>query len=470
MKKVVIIGAGPAGLAAGDLLCKHGISPIILEKEGSVGGLSRTFEYRGFRFDIGSHRFFTKNPEVFAWWQDLLNGDFLKIPRQSRIYYKGAFFNYPISIANVFANLGFANAFPILLSYLKSRIFPYAQESNFEKWIINRFGRKLYQIFFKEYTEKVWGISCDRISADWATQRIKGFSLSAALGNALFPSRKGDIKTLIKEFYYPREGAGMMYEKAAQCILQKGGKIMLNSEVSRVHHDTKRILAVEYKDKSGNKVIKIEGGDFCSSMPLPELLHQMDPLPPENVRQACTRLHFRSLVMVYLVINQGELFRDNWIYVNSNDVAMGRISNYKNWSRDMVSDQSKTSLGLEYFCSEGDTLWCKPDKELIAMAQDELEHLNLVRRLNIEDALVMRLPKAYPVYENGYREALEVVKNYVRGFPNLYCMGRYGMFRYNNMDHSILTGLLSAKNIMGANEDIWNVNVDKTYHEELEGN
>jgi protoporphyrinogen oxidase len=470
MKNVVIIGAGPAGLAAGDLLSAQGVAPVLLEKQDCVGGLSRTIEYKGFRFDIGSHRFFTKNKEVSAWWLGLLGNDFRQIPRHTRIYYKGVFFNYPLSIANVLARLGFVNSLPIFLSYLKSRAFPDSQEHNFEKWVTNRFGKKLYRIFFKEYTEKVWGIPCDRISSDWAAQRIKGLSLSSAVRNALFPGRCGDIKTLINEFYYPRLGAGMMYERARDRIVNNNGRLVCGAAVNRVYHGEGKIKSVAYKNAADGQQIRVEADVVCSSMPLPELILALDPKPPDQVLAAAEQLCFRSLVMVYFLVDCADLFRDNWIYVNSNDVAMGRISNYKNWSPDMVADPGTTSLGLEYFCTEGDPLWRSSDGDLIALAQKELVKLEFARQLDIKDAFVLRVPGAYPVYENGYALALEIVKDYVAGFSNLYCIGRAGMFRYNNMDHSILAGLLCAKNILGAKEDIWQVNVDKAHHEELEGN
>jgi protoporphyrinogen oxidase len=470
MKKAVIIGAGPAGLAAGHRLINSGVDTVILERDAQVGGLSRTFEYKGCRFDLGSHRFFTKNKEVFAWWQDLLGDDFKLTRRHTRIYYNGVFFNYPLSISNVLAKLGPVNSLPIFFSYLKSRAFPHAQEHNFEKWVTNRFGKKLYQIFFKEYTEKVWGIPCDRISSDWAAQRIKGLSLSSALRSALFPRRSSDIKTLIHEFYYPRLGAGMMYERARERISGGRARLICGARVNRLHHRAGKIEWVEYKSSADGQKARIDADVVCSSMPLPDLIKGLDPQPPSFVIAAAEKLHFRSLVMVYLLVDCAELFPDNWIYVNSNDVAVGRICNYKNWSPDMVPDKSTTTLGLEYFCTEGDPVWRSADQDLIALAQKELAKLRFAPRLNIKDAFVLRVPGAYPVYENGYAPALAIVKDYAAGFKNLYCMGRAGMFRYNNMDHSILTGLLCAKNILGADEDIWSVNVDKAYHEELEGN
>lgn len=470
MRKVIIIGAGPAGIACADHLCSKGMRPVILEKEGYVGGLSCTFDYKGFKFDIGSHRFFTKNPYVLKWWHEVLKSDFRKTGRQSRIYYRGAFFEYPISIGNVIRNLGIRNSFPILFSYIKSRAFPQSHENNFEKWVVNRFGKRLYRIFFKEYTQKVWGMPCDRISSDWASQRIKGLSLSTALRNAVLPARGNKVKTLIKEFYYPRLGCGMMYETAAKRIQSGGGQVMVNSQIVSICHEGNIIKKVVCRNTLSGALSNIEGASFCSTMPLTDLALNMDPAAPEDVIKACKQLKYRSLVMVYLIIRKQEVFPDNWIYVNSNDVAMGRIANFKNWSREMVPDSSKTFLGIEYFCTQNDELWNASDASLIDKASKELGQLKLSRCSDVQEGLVVRVPNAYPVYENGYNRALDVIKDYVKGFANLHCMGRYGMFRYNNMDHSILTGILTAKNILGANEDIWDVNVDKAYHEELEGN
>jgi protoporphyrinogen oxidase len=289
-----------------------------------------------------------------------------------------------------------------------------------------------------------------------------------ALRNALFASSSKQVKTLIKEFRYPRLGAGMMYEAAAARIAARGGVITSNAEVIRICHDQNRITAVEYRDAVSKRTTVVDGSDFCSSMPLPYLVLRMDPVAPAHVRRACRDLTFRSLAMVYLIVQSRELFKDNWIYINSNDVGVGRIANYKNWSPDMVPDSSQSSLGLEYFCNESDGVWNKPDAGLIALASDEIEHLNLARRCDVERGFVVRAANAYPVYTHGYQEALAQVRNYVDAFANLACIGRYGMFRYNNMDHSILTGLLAGRNILGAKHDIWNVNVDKEYLEEME--
>jgi len=468
MKKIIVIGAGPAGIACGDFLCSDGMRPVILEKESFVGGLSRTMQYRGFRFDVGSHRFFTKNRQVSQWWQNLLKDDFRRVMRQSRIYYKGVFFDYPISMHNVIRNLGITGALPILLSYIKSRAFPRADESNFERWVVNRFGGRLYRIFFKEYTEKVWGISCDSLSSDWASQRIKGLSLLSAVRNALLQPRGNTVKTLINEFRYPRLGAGMMYEKAAQRIAEGGGSVLLNREIVGINYGGNRLKSVLCRDSVNNRIEHIEGDHFCSSMPLTELVRCMGAGVPDGVSRACLKLKFRSLILVFLIVRRKHLFRDNWIYVNSSDVSIGRVANFKNWSADMVPDKSKTSLGVEFFCTQDDSFWRTQDAFIVSKAVAELDKLKLAARADIEDGVVLRVPNAYPVYEKGYAKALNTVKDYVCGFKNLHCMGRYGMFRYNNMDHSILTGLLTARNISGADEDIWDVNADRSYHEEME--
>jgi len=468
MKKVIIIGAGPAGLAAAYKLCVHQINPIILEKDASAGGLSRTIEYNGCYFDIGGHRFFTKNKLVFNWWRDILREDFVKTSRYSRIYYNGKFFDYPISIANVIFNLGIFKTLPLFFSYLKVRLSPSKDEESFEKWVTNRFGNRLYQIFFKSYTEKIWGIPCNQISADWAAQRIKGLSLSKALRNALFKNSKDTVKTLITEFYYPRKGAGMMYDMIASRVIQKGGSIRFNCEVVGIKHENYKVTGLICKDTKESRLFEIEGTDFCSSMPINLLVSWMKPSPDEAILKMCKRLNYRSLIMVYFIFNRKDLFKDNWIYVHSSDVKVCRIQNYKNWSPAMVSDFNKSSLGLEYFCNEGDFMWCQADDMIIDSAIRELEKLKIASAENILDAFVLRVPKAYPVYDSNYHEAMGAIRDFLDRFSNLKCIGRYGMFRYNNMDHSVLTGFFAAENILGSNKDLWDVNIERSYHEELE--
>ena len=456
----MIIGAGPAGLAAGCRLTSRTIDTVILEKGAGVGGLSRTIRYRGNYFDIGGHRFFTKNRDVLRWWHQIMEEDFLKVPRSSRIFYEGKYFDYPIRLKNVLAGLGFFNAVMILASYFKARLFPCRNEENLEQWTVNRFGRKLYQIFFKYYSEKVWGIPCQRISVDWAAERIRGVSLSAAVRNALSGGRNNKVKSLIKTFYFPRLGAGMMYERAAQKVIEQGGQIRCNSEVVRVSHDHKNITRVSCKDALTGGIFEVEGSDFCSSMPVTALVQRMDPPANDNVLQMCGRLRYRSMVMVYLILDTGDFCEDTWIYVHSGQVKVARIQNFSKWSLAMLADPATTSLGMEYFCDEGDGVWRSSDQDLVETAVKELDVLGLARGKAIRDSLVVRVPEAYPVYEKDYREALDVVRSFVGGFSNLQCMGRNGMFHYNGMDHSVLAGFLAAENVLGARHDLWSIDVE----------
>lgn len=462
-KKVVIIGAGPAGLAAGCRLCHHGIDTVLLEKDQQVGGLSRTVCHKGNYFDIGGHRFYTKNKAVLAWWQGLLKDDFIKVPRLSRIFYRGKYFNYPISIGNVLAGLGMWDAGLMLASYCRSRLFPFREEKNLEEWTVNRFGKRLYRAFFKHYSEKVWGIPCERISADWAAERIRGVSISTALRNALSNGRKNRIKTFIDEFHFPRLGVGMMYEAAARDIGRHGGEIRLNAEVIEVQHDGKNIKRVICLDARDGKNFAVPGTDFCSSMPITSLVARMSPLPGQEVLEMARKLRYRALVMVYLIARKNDLFKDNWIYVHSPEVNVCRIQNFGNWSRDMVADHRTSSLGLEYFCDEGDALWSKSDEDMIALAGQDLEQLGLMKNGEVLYGHVMRVPLAYPIYEEGYRPALDVIKDFVSGFSNLQCVGRYGMFHYNGMDHPVLTGFLAARNIRGGQHDLWSVDLEEAY-------
>jgi len=470
MKKIVIIGAGPAGLAAGFKLCEKKAQPVIIEKNSCVGGLSRSFKYKGYFFDIGPHRFFTKNKLILNWWRDILKEDFLKIKRNTRIYYRRKSFDYPLSVKNLFFNLGLINSLPIFFSYLKSRLWPRKIEDSFEKWIINRFGERLYRIFFKDYTEKVWGIPCAQISADWAAQRIKGLSLSSALRSALFDDQKNTIKTLIKEFYYPRCGAGMMYEAIGNKIIERGGQIRLNTEVVQIKHDYTKVIKLICRNLKDGSLSEIEGSDFCSTMPLNLLISRMSPPASADILKNCSCLRSRSLLLVYLILDCKDLFKDNWLYIHSPHLKVGRIQNFKNWSPDMVKDAAKSSLGLEYFCTEGDSLWRQSDKEIIGLAAKELEILKIAEKKDLSDAFVLRVPDAYPVYDKKYRQRLGIAKDYISRFSNLQPMGRMGMFRYNNMDHSALSGFLAADNIFNHKEDLWEVNMEQPYHGEPEGN
>lgn len=467
MQKIVIMGAGPAGLSAGYRLASNDVSTVLLEKDDQVGGISKTVNYDNYYFDLGGHRFFTKFNDVNEFWEEVLGEDeFRTRPRLSRIYYKNKFFNYPIKPLNALKGMGFADSVVVAGSYAKAKLFPYKKERTFEEWVTNRFGSKLYSVFFKTYTEKVWGIPCTEISAEWAAQRIKGLSLFSALKNAILKGKGNQIKTLIDEFKYPIYGPGMMYTRAKELIEQKGGQVKLNSKVIGVKRDKFKITSVEYFNDQG-EIVEEKGTHFISSIPITELITLFDPLPEKDVVTAASKLNYRSFLTVGVVINKKDMFPDNWIYVHSPEVTLGRIQNFKNWSPDMCADPDKTNLGLEYFCTEGDDLWNMTDEQLYEIACEDLEKLGMAERKDIESYMVHRVPKAYPVYMQGYKKYLSVVKEYVKKFTNLELIGRYGMFKYNNMDHSIITGLYAADNILGhGNHDIWEVNTDDEYQEE----
>ena len=462
--QTVVIGGGPAGLTTAYELSKHGKKSVVFEKADRVGGISRTETYKGYRFDIGGHRFFTKVGEVEQLWQEVMGDEFIKVPRMSRIYYNNKFFSYPLEPYNALSNLGLINSTLIMWSYFKAKVKPNPVEENFEQWVSNRFGKRLFETFFKTYTEKVWGIPCTEIRADWAAQRIKGLSLTKAVINALFGSN--DTKTLIKEFNYPVYGPGQMWERFQQKLNSNGSPVHLNTEVTEVEREGNRITGVTIKQNG--QTSKITGEHYVSSMPVSLLLKKMNPAPPEKVLKAANRLKYRDFLIVSLVVDQAELFPDNWIYIHSPEFKVGRIQNFKNWSKAMVPDQSKTCLGMEYFCNEGDELWQMSNSELVKLASKEVKNLGLVApEVKIEDGTVIRQFKAYPVYDDEYRRNVDVIQEYIQTFENLQTVGRNGMHRYNNSDHSMLTGLLAAKNILGEDHDLWNVNVERSYHEDF---
>ena len=464
----VVMGAGPAGLTAAYELAKSGQSSIVLEQADKVGGISRTETYKGYRFDIGGHRFFTKVGEVQTIWREILGDEFIQVPRLSRIYYRGKFFDYPLSIVSTLSNLGIVDSSLSILSYLKSKaktkLNPGPEAENLEDWVIERFGDRLYRTFFKSYTEKVWGIPCNQIQAEWAAQRIKGLSLKKAVINAAFGSN--DTKTLIKEFDYPVLGPGMMWERCQEILEKKGSPVEMETRVTKVEHDGRRIQRV-FAQKDG-KSIEISADNYVSSIPITALAKCLDPAPPQAVIEAANGLKYRDFLIVPLVINIKDIFPDNWIYIHSPQFKVGRIQNFKNWSAAMVPDPEKTCVGMEYFCNEGDRLWEMSNDELVALATKEIVGLKLVPDAqHIEDGTVIRQKKAYPVYDGEYRQHLDVIQRYLKRFENLQTIGRNGMHRYNNQDHSMLTGLLAAKNILGEHHDLWNVNVERSYHEDF---
>jgi protoporphyrinogen oxidase len=467
-KQTVIAGGGPAGLTAAWMLARRGVLPLVLEQDAQVGGLARTAEYKGFRFDIGGHRFFTKVGVVEKLWRTMLGPEMLRRPRLSRIYYGGKFFDYPLKPMNALRGLGLVNSFLVLLSYLWVRVKPIRPEVSFEDWVSNRFGRRLYRIFFKTYTEKVWGIPCNKIGAQWAAQRIKGLSLFTAVVNMLLrgikrPAGAKQIKTLIEEFEYPRLGPGMMWEAFHAEIERMGGRVTLRAPVQRIEHNGETITAVEY---GWTERQRVEVARFVSTIPLRELVHKLSPAPPEPILAAAARLNYRDFLTVALIIDAPALFPDNWIYVHDSRVKLGRIQNFKNWSPDMVPDQQLTCLGLEYFCFEGDGLWTMPDADLVRLGAREIAEIGLLGGAKVIDGTVVRMPKAYPVYDEGFEAALAVVREYLEGFSNLQVAGRNGMHKYNNQDHSMVTAMLAAQNLLGDHYDVWAVNADDEYHEE----
>jgi protoporphyrinogen oxidase len=463
--RIVVTGAGPAGLTAAYLLSKEGYPVTVLEGDDMVGGISRTAMYKGYRFDIGGHRFFTKVAPVEALWRELLGDEFISVPRMSRIHYRGKYFDYPLKAVNALQALGPFTALAIVASYVKWHYKPYPVEENFEQWVTNRFGKRLYEIFFKTYTEKVWGIPCTEIRAEWAAQRIQGLSLARAILNATsLNKRSTKIKTLINEFEYPRLGPGQMWETARDRVRELGSQVLMRHRVTAIECANGRVQAVRAATPDGER--RFEGDHFISTMPVRSLVRAFDPAPPEAVRAAGEGLKYRDFLVVALILNRDKLFPDNWIYIHTPGVKVGRIQNFNNWSAAMVPTPNTTVLGMEYFCFKGDGLWESDDKVLIARASRELEELGLAKATEVVDGAVIRMPKAYPIYDSVYRGHLEVVRGYIDPIRNLHTVGRNGMHKYNNQDHSMLTAMMAIWNMKGATHDLWEVNTDFEYHEE----
>jgi protoporphyrinogen oxidase len=472
---VFVIGAGPAGLTAAYLLTKEGVSTTVIEADPRyVGGISRTASHGQFLFDIGGHRFFSKSKEVVDLWNEILPDDFITRPRLSRIYYNGKYFSYPLKAFEALNNLGYVESALCVLSYLHKQAFPTDNPESFHDWVANQFGERLFSIFFKTYTEKVWGMSCDEISADWAAQRIKGLDLWSAMSNALrnsvAPSSGSangqQIKTLIGSFQYPRKGPGMMWETAAARVRERGGHIHMGTRLDslRWNANSKRwtITAVttdgDWKFFTANHVI--------SSAPIRELMASIQPVPVS--KPAADRLRYRDFLTVALIVDKPDLFPDNWIYIHEPRVKVGRIQNFRSWSPEMVPDEKLACLGLEYFCFEDDGLWSASDDELIALAKRELAFVGLAQGDEVKDGCVVRQKKAYPVYDDGYKANVEAVRAELAGkYPTLHLVGRNGMHKYNNQDHAMMTAMLTVRNILAGAPvyDVWNVNEDAEYHE-----
>jgi protoporphyrinogen oxidase len=521
-KRAIIIGAGPAGLtAAYELLTRTEIKPIVIERSNHMGGISRTANYKGNRIDIGGHRFFSKSDRVMSWWFQMIplqaseNGDFvikyrnsersvsmstqgpgpaadrvmLVRNRKSRIYYLRRFFDYPITLSkNTLMNLGLWRTLKIAVSYIKSALFPEKQEETLEQFFVNRFGRELYGTFFKSYTEKVWGVPCTQISAEWGAQRIKGLNIVKTIQHALTQvfqrrtkndiNQKGTETSLIEQFLYPKLGPGQMWEETARRIKELGGEIYTGYKVDRLTTNGSRVTALEAANPNSGERLNFSGDYFFSTAPIKELLRSFDVPPPPNVLEVSDGLVYRDFITVGLLASdlkiydqtaQGKkLIADNWIYIQEPDVRLGRLQVFNNWSPYMVKDSSTVWLGLEYFCNEADELWRMPDADLIALAKEELSRIGIIDAAAVLDATVIRVEKTYPAYFGTYARFAEV-REYVDTFENLFLVGRNGMHRYNNQDHSMLTAMIAVDNIIAGKTDktsLWEVNTETEYHEE----
>jgi len=474
MKEAVIIGAGPAGLTAAYCLCEAGWKATVFEADPQyVGGISRTAIYKGFRFDIGGHRFFSKSQEVEDFWNKMLGDNLIQRRRLSRIYYRGQLYSYPLKPFEALWKLGLAESTLCVLSYIKARLFPIRSPKSFEDWVTNQFGARLFRIFFKTYTEKVWGMSCKEISADWAAQRIQGLSLAAAVRNGLLPKRGGTdqsrlAKTLIGSFRYPRLGPGMMWEACAARIRGMGGEVLLDRRVEECRYsESAGRWEVRVRTASGEMETR-SAGHVISTAAIRDLAGMLDPPLVEPAMRAAGALRYRDFLTVALIAKDRKPLPDNWIYIHDPSVKVGRVQNFKSWSPELIPDPSLCCYGLEYFCFEGDGIWTMPDQELIGLATRELDRLGLLDGKDVEDGCVVRQPKAYPVYDDDYRQNVETFAGELeRHYPGLHLAGRNGMHKYNNQDHAMMTAMLTARNIVAGEKlyDVWKVNQDAEYHE-----
>jgi protoporphyrinogen oxidase len=461
LQTTLVLGGGPAGLTAAFLLGKAGIDAVVLEADDQVGGLAKTVEVDGYRFDLGGHRFFTKSVEVDTLWHEILGEEFLLRPRMSRIYWNKRYLDYPLRGPDVIRKLGPLELSRCMASYLRAAAQRNKVDESFEDWVSNRFGRRLFELFFKSYTEKLWGVPTTEIRAEWAAQRIRGLSFFSAAKAAFFGNKGNKVKSLISEFHYPRFGPGQMWEAMSEAIESGGGEVRTSAPVERL-------------EQAGNRIVEVEAGGVSyalpdaviSSLPLRTVVELTSPAPPADVRAAASGLRYRDFLTVALVVDGKDLFPDNWIYIHEPGVRVGRIQNYRSWSPWMVPDPDKACVGLEYFCFAGDDLWTMPDDDLVELAAAELEQLGLARRSSVERGFVTRVPKAYPIYDTDYAERVAVIRTWLDGLENLQQVGRNGLHRYNNSDHSMLTAMRAVDNLLaGTHHDIWEVNAESVYHE-----
>jgi protoporphyrinogen oxidase len=457
----LVLGGGPAGLTAAYLLEREGRDAIVLEAEDQVGGLAKTVENDGYRFDLGGHRFFTKSVEVDELWHEILGEEFLLRPRMSRIYWNNRYLDYPLRGTDVIRKLGPVELARCMASYVRAAARRNKVDDSLEDWVSNRFGRRLFELFFKSYTEKVWGVPTSEIRAEWAAQRIKGLSFFSAAKAAFFGNKGNKVKSLISEFNYPRFGPGQMWDAMTLAIENEGGEVRLEAPVTRI-------------ELAGGRVVEVEaGGDsytlpdsVISSLPLRAVVEMVSPAPPAEVLAAARGLRYRDFLTVALVVDGEDLFPDNWIYIHEPEVRVGRIQNYRSWSPWMVPDPDKACVGLEYFCFEGDDLWLMDDAALVELAARELEQLRLSPQSKVERGFAIRVPKAYPIYDADYAQRVETIRTWLNGIENLQQVGRNGLHRYNNSDHSMLTAMRAVDNLLtGADHDIWQVNAESVYHE-----
>jgi protoporphyrinogen oxidase len=457
----LVLGGGPAGLTAGYLLRKADRDVVVLEADGQVGGIAKTVERDGYRFDLGGHRFFTKAREVDDLWHEILGDEFLRRPRMSRIYWNNRYLDYPLRGPDVIKKLGPVELTRCLASYIVAAAKPKGNEDSLEEWVTNRFGKRLFELFFKSYNEKVWGVPASEIRAEWAAQRIKGLSFFSAARAAFFGNRGNKIKSLISEFNYPRFGPGQMWDAMTSAIESEGGTVRLNAPVERLELVGGRVVEVE----AGGELYTLPDG-VISSLPLREVVMMTHPKPPQKVIDAAQGLRYRDFLTVALVVDGEDLFPDNWIYIHEPGVRVGRIQNFRSWSPWMVPDPTKACVGMEYFCFAGDDLWNMEDDALVDLAATELEKLRLAPRSKVERGYAIRVPKAYPIYDADYAARVSVIREWLDGIENLQQVGRNGLHRYNNSDHSMLTAMRAVDNLIeGADHDIWAVNAESVYHE-----
>ncbi len=472
----LVIGAGPAGLTAAYQLTKAAQHVVVIEQDPiHVGGISRTVNYKDYLFDIGGHRFFSKSKEVMELWEEILPDDFIERPRLSRIFYDGKFYSYPLNGLEALRNLGLIESALCMLSYAYARMKPIQDPKTFHQWVRNQFGERLFSIFFKTYTEKVWGMSCDEISSDWAAQRIKGLNLGSAVLHALTRSLRGKtpaapgapvIKTLIESFRYPRKGPGMLWEACATKIKAQGGQIIMGTALESLERNAVSGLWTVTAVAQDGQRKSWQACNVISSAPITHLMAALKPTPISLLH--ARNLKYRDFLTVALIARSDRNFPDNWVYIHDPSVKVGRVQNFRSWSPELVPQEGMTCLGLEYFCFEGDGLWAAPDQELVELAKAEIEKIGLISASDVVDACVVRQAKAYPVYDDHYRQHVETVQRDVRlNYPNLHLVGRNGMHKYNNQDHAMMTAMLTVRNILAGEEiyDIWAVNEDAEYHE-----